>query len=248
MGWLGKVIGGTVGFLIGGPIGAAGGAMLGHGFDEQSQRQRFNPQEEKQMVFFTATFSLLAQMADADGVIHPAEWRVIDHFMKDTLQLDYNARLAAENVFNQARYSSYTFEEYARQFHDYFKQQTEILRSLYELLYRIAMADGKLHPAEEWMLKRVREIFQLSDHRDFRGTDRGSANRREEYYKILGASVGTSDEEIKRKYRELVKKFHPDTIIAKGLPEEFVEFASQKFREIQEAYENIMKERQASRQ
>jgi DnaJ like chaperone protein len=52
-----------------------------------------------------------------------------------------------------------------------------------------------------------------------------------------------SDEEIKKHYRTLVKEFHPDRIAAKGLPDEFTDFAESKFREIQEAYEAVKKAR-----
>ncbi|MCK5347987.1 MAG: DUF4384 domain-containing protein [Desulfobacula sp.] len=48
---------------------------------------------------------------------------------------------------------------------------------------------------------------------------------------------------IKKQYRKLVTEYHPDKIEAKGLPEEFIKFANDKFKEIQEAYDNIKKER-----
>ena len=51
------------------------------------------------------------------------------------------------------------------------------------------------------------------------------------------------NDEVKKQYRKLVTEYHPDKIEAKGLPEEFVQLASDKFREIQEAYDAIKKER-----
>ncbi|WP_291465837.1 DnaJ domain-containing protein [Desulfobacula sp.] len=53
----------------------------------------------------------------------------------------------------------------------------------------------------------------------------------------------SSNEEIKKQYRKLVSEYHPDKIEAKGLPEEFIKFANDKFKEIQEAYDTIKKER-----
>ena len=55
--------------------------------------------------------------------------------------------------------------------------------------------------------------------------------------------TNTSVDEIKAAYKKLVKEFHPDVIISKGLPEEFTEFATKRFREIQGAYEVIRKDR-----
>ena len=65
----------------------------------------------------------------------------------------------------------------------------------------------------------------------------------EKYYAILGCDSSDSNEHIKSQYRKLVLDYHPDKIASKGLPEEFTKFANDKFREIQEAYEFIKKER-----
>lgn len=58
-------------------------------------------------------------------------------------------------------------------------------------------------------------------------------------YVVLGCSPSSSDEEIKRRYRELLSKYHPDKFIGQNLDEEFVALASRKFQEIQEAYGRI---------
>lgn len=59
----------------------------------------------------------------------------------------------------------------------------------------------------------------------------------------LGINKNVTDSEVKKAYRKLSIEYHPDTIASKGLPEEFSNFATQKFREIQQAYEKIKKER-----
>jgi DnaJ like chaperone protein len=60
---------------------------------------------------------------------------------------------------------------------------------------------------------------------------------------MLNCTPESSDEQIKSSYKKLVKDFHPDKIVSKGLPEEFIDFASDRFREIQESYEKIRQER-----
>ena len=62
-------------------------------------------------------------------------------------------------------------------------------------------------------------------------------------YETLGLTESASDEDVKKAYRKLTLEFHPDTIAGKGLSGEFTEFATKRFREIQEAYEEIRKER-----
>ena len=62
-------------------------------------------------------------------------------------------------------------------------------------------------------------------------------------YAILGVSRDDPDDAIKSRYRKLVMEYHPDKVISKGLPEEFIRFAEEKFRDIQQAYDEIKKER-----
>lgn len=68
----------------------------------------------------------------------------------------------------------------------------------------------------------------------------GSAGRRaKDPYVVLGCTPSSSNEEIKKKYRELLGKYHPDRFIGQKLDEEFIQLASRKFQEIREAYEKI---------
>ena len=108
MGWLGKLLGGTIGFAIGGPLGAIAGAAFGHAFDRSSQEALFDdghrqiPQEQAQLTFFVATFSMLAKLAKADGQISSKEIDVINRFMLYELHLDPQSRMVATNIFNAA--------------------------------------------------------------------------------------------------------------------------------------------------
>jgi len=122
------------------------------------------------------------------------------------------------------------------------KRQPAVLMSFFDLLLQIAAADGKLHPAEETALKRIKGIFQISDHQ-FDNMKAVYFKELDRYYKTLNCSPQSSNEEIKSNYKKLVKDFHPDKIISKGLPEEFIDFATKRFREIQEAYDKIKQER-----
>jgi len=73
MSWFGKIMGGSVGFMMGGPIGALVGVSLGHALIDDKARAgivesgRMTGQEQRQAVFFTATFAMLGKMAKADG-------------------------------------------------------------------------------------------------------------------------------------------------------------------------------------
>ena len=122
------------------------------------------------------------------------------------------------------------------------KNQPTLLVSYFDLLFRIVAADGTFHPAEEAALKRIKEIFHISDNQ-YEDLKAVYFDDLDKYYKILNCTPESTTEEIKSNYKKLVKDFHPDVIISKGLPAEFIEFASNRFREIQESYEKIRHER-----
>jgi DnaJ like chaperone protein len=118
----------------------------------------------------------------------------------------------------------------------------ELVHAYFDLLLRIVAADGSFHPAEEEAIKRVRATFGISEqqYEDMKAVYFDGLDK---HYKTLDCTPECSIDDIKRNYKKLVKEFHPDVIISKGLPEEFVEFASNRFREIQESYEKIKRER-----
>ena len=92
------------------------------------------------------------------------------------------------------------------------------------------------------MIHSAARIFNFSSSRLDQLKSKYAASS-EQFYHVLGCHRGDTDEEIKRKYRQLVQTYHPDKIAAKGLPDEFTQLAQDKFREIQNAYETIKKER-----
>lgn len=244
MGWMGKIIGGSVGFMLGGPLGAIAGVALGSLYDSGSgvRRESLNPGEEAHLLYFTAVFSMLAKLAKADGVVSRAEVGVIERFMREQLGLDPEARKLAIRIFNRAKDSPDRFEDFAGQFYQYFHRRREIIFSMYQLLLALAAADGRVHPNEDRMLETAARIFHISDARSsqFRKASAGGSDR---HYAVLGCSRSDPDETIKKRYRKLAADFHPDKIVSKGLPEEFTEFAKKKFQEIQEAYAEIKRER-----
>ena len=248
MGWLGKIVGGTLGFALGGPLGAIAGAALGHTFDATNNqhytegRRQLSYQEEAQMTFFVATFSMLAKVAKADGRISPAEVQAVEDFMAHELNLTPESRIFATEVFRTAINSPMTFEDFAGQFYDQFHNQPRLLDLMIDVLLRLSVADGALTEKEEKLISSAARIFHFSEQKYHELKSRYAPDS-EKYYAILGTSSRASDDEIKRQYRKLVKEYHPDTIASKGLPEEFNKFASEKFREIQNAYDAVRQER-----
>ena len=246
MGWFGKLAFGYMGLMVGGPLGAVAGAALGHHLvDKQGGqtggRLTFLQAEQTQAAYFVSMFSILGKLAKIDGVVTQAEIAVVEDFINQ-MNMTETERQFARKVFNQAKDSEYSIDDFAVQFYQISGGQQAVLVSYLDVLFRIAAADNKLHPAEESTLNRIKEIFHISDQQ-FNNIKAVYFKDVDGYYKLLNCTPESTDQEIKTNYKKLVKDFHPDTIVSKGLPEEFTEFASKKFREIQEAYEAIRRER-----
>ncbi len=253
MSWLGKMIGGTIGLALGGPLGAVAGAAFGHAFVDKKEDEYLrsipgrkgvglSSNEEAQLIFFTAAFSMLAKISKADGRINEAEIKAVERFMINDLQLDDATRQTAQNIFKKAVTAPESFEDYAHQFYSVFKYHTNIIELMMDVLLRVSSADGTVSSKEEAMLASAARIFKLSGSQFDRLKSR-YVKKSDPYYAVLKCDENASVEEIKKQYRTLVQEYHPDKIQAKGLPEEFVKFATDKFTEIQEAYEHIRKAR-----
>jgi len=252
MGWFGKLTFGTLGLFLGGPLGAIAGAALGHHLvDKEESRsnrvlqsgQGTTPglREQAQAAYFVSMFSILGKLAKTDGIVTADEIAVVDGFINN-LPISEGEKQFARQVFNEAKDSKFSIEDFALQLYRILKDQPEVLLSFFDILFQIAAADGKFHANEEAALKKIQNIFRINafqyDH-----LKRLYFNDLDDYYKRLNCSPESSDQEIKSSYKKLVKDFHPDTIISKGLPEEFIDFATKRFREIQEAYEKVRAER-----
>jgi len=246
MTWFGKIMGGSVGFMLGGPIGALVGASLGHALIDDKARSslsesgRLTGQERRQAVFFTATFAMLGKMARADGRVCENEISVVRSFMHDKLRLDGPAQQFAISIFNEAKDNSTPFEEYARQFGQVFHGEPQLRRMFFEMLFTVALADDVLHPSEERILRTAPALLGLPGD-VYETVRRQFVSDLSHHYAMLGLENNADMSTVKKAYRKLVSEYHPDKVIAKGLPDDFVKFAEQKFRDINEAYEAICK-------
>jgi DnaJ like chaperone protein len=247
MGWFGKIMGGTIGLLFGGPLGAVAGATLGHiAFDKTSEapeygQKRLNRTEQVQAAYFISLFSVLGKFAKIDGAVTRDEIAVIGRFLRQ-MGISGAERDFAISIFNDAKNSRYSIDDFARQFYEAGRHQRPLLYSFIDVLFQLALADGTIHLAEDQALDDIRRIFEISDA-EFARIKSRYIDDADKYYAVLNCAASCTDEEIKKQYKKLAKDFHPDTIIAKGLPEEFVAFATKRFQDIQEAYEKIRKKR-----
>ncbi|MGD9158532.1 MAG: co-chaperone DjlA [Desulfobacteraceae bacterium] len=246
MGWFGKLTLGSLGFLMGGPLGAIAGGALGHIlFDKEGNIAQkalpFGHAEQAQAAYFISLFSILGKLAKADGVISREEINIVNQFLS-TLRLPEQQKQFAKSIFNEAKDSPYSIDDFAAQLYQVNRNQPTILLSFMDLLFKVAAADGTLHDAEQAALFRIKNIFRISDSQ-FDDLKSVYFKQDDRYYRTLNCTMQSTIDEIKSSYKKLVKEYHPDMIISKGLPEEFVDVATKKFQEIQEAYSKVRKER-----
>ncbi|MBF0094717.1 MAG: TerB family tellurite resistance protein [Alphaproteobacteria bacterium] len=252
MGIWGKIIGGVAGLAMGGPLGALMGATAGHavdrmraeaargGFGTRSHGYTHGPASEhaRNVAFTVAVVALSAKMAKVDGHVSREE---IDAF-KTLFRIPPEEMAVVGRMFDQAKTSADGFEDYAIEIADLFADSPEVLEELLDSLFFIAMADGGLNEAERTFLETVAAIFGLSD-RDFNRVHASHDKHESDAYAILGVSRSDSNEVIKAAYRKLIRENHPDTLIAKGMPQEFVTVATGKMAVINAAYDRVAEER-----
>jgi DnaJ like chaperone protein len=227
----GKISGAAAGLLVGGPVGALVGAVAGHFI--------FDHEGDPGVTFTIAVIALSGKMAKADGQVSDAE---LDVFHR-VFRVPDNEQVNVRRIFNLARQDIAGYEHYAGQIARILVGNPALLEDILDGLFEIAKADGVLHPCEAKFLERVAEIFGFApgEYRRIRASH--FAPDLSDPYVILGLSYSADEEEMKQTYRRLVRENHPDSLMARGVPPEFIKLANDKLAAINAAYEKIRAER-----
>lgn len=195
---------------------------------------------EKSVAFTIGMIALGAKMAKADGVVTEDEIAAF----KQVFHVPDHELSGVARVFNLAKKDTAGFETYARQMSKLFEAQSVILEDVLDGLFHIAKADNAFHPGEHGFLRQVAEIFGFS-HAEFARIRARHVDVADDPWLILGVSRDAKEDDIKRRYRELVREYHPDKHIAAGVPEEMIEIATERLQKVNEAYDKIMREKAA---
>jgi DnaJ like chaperone protein len=197
-----------------------------------------DPELRRQVAFSVAMIALSAKMAKADGIVTQDE---VQAFQEIFSIPPAEARNVAR-LYDIAQGDVAGFEAYAEKMARLCgsgRPNCAMLEDVLDGLFHIAKADGLLHEREGRYLHRVAEIFKIGEehYRTIlaRHIDIGMADP----YAVLGIERGRPFEEVRRRYRKLVADNHPDRLIGRGLPAEFIAIATTRLAAINAAYEMI---------
>ena len=236
----GKIIGGAAGLALGGPLGALIGAVAGHAVDKLRGGQSEDGADATRETAFTiAVIALSAKMAKADGHVtrdEIAAFRRLFHVPVDELK-------NVGRVFDLARKDSRGFEPYARQVARMFASNPAVLEELLDALFYIAKADGVIHPAEFHYLAGVAGLFGF-DETTFNRIHASHAGVSEiDPYAVLGVEPHAEDAEVREAWLRLTRENHPDRLTAQGMPQDFIEIATERMATINAAWDRVRKSR-----
>jgi DnaJ like chaperone protein len=187
------------------------------------------------VAFTIAVIALGAKMAKADGLVTKDE---VSAF-REVFSIPPEDEAQAAKVFNLARQDVAGFEEYAKRIKRMFGDQCDVLTDLLEGLFYIAVADGNYNALEDDFLRRVAEIFDVTEARFKAVKARFVEWADHDPWDILGVDHDAPLDEVRAAWRNLVRESHPDRMMARGVPEEAVKLAEKRLIVINEAWEEI---------
>jgi len=257
MGYWGKIIGGMAGFAVGGPMGAVFGAALGHAADSGNvgnirlpfgSDPLLSPAKvaallgRKDQLFAISVVVLAAKLAKCDG---PVKREEIGAFRRQ-FRIPQESVKEVGRIFDLARDTPAGFEEYAEQLGAAFTDNRAMLEDVLSMLFQVARSDGPVNKAEHEYLSAVHRAFNLDQVAWDRA--RGAAPRRpmvdeQDAYSVLGVSREISNDELRSAWKKLMREHHPDSLAARGVPEELIARTAEKVARINAAWDRIKRER-----
>ncbi len=239
----GKWIGGGLGWAFGGPIGGIIGFTIGSMFDGGTEAIKTGTGTRTGYSGGTTTggyvmslLVLVAAVMKADGKILKSELDYVKRFLVQNF--GESSATEATRMLRDLLQQTIPVNEVCHQIQQNMNYSARL--QLLHFLYGIAQADGVVDPREKDLINLIGIEMGIS------GSDLGSIQamfvpNTESDYKILEIERSATDDEIKKAYRRMAMKYHPDKVSHLG--EDFQKAANEKFQKVNQAYENIKKER-----
>jgi DnaJ like chaperone protein len=230
-----KWVGGGLGWVFGGPIGAILGVALGSMFDGMNSgtnSYRGTPRGD----FAMSLLVLSAAVMKADQKIVKSELEYVRRFFSGQFGEDEATRLIG--MLREILKQDINVQEVSVQVGQYTDYSLRL--QLLHYLFGIAAADGQYHPDEVDMISSIAGYMGVSSS-DFTSVKAMFVKSVNWAYDVLEITTGATDDEVKRAYREMAKKHHPDKVAHLG--DDIRKAATEKFQKVSAAYDEIKKQR-----
>jgi len=198
-----------------------------------------DPETRRQVGFSIAMIALSAKMAKSDGIVTDEEITAFE----EIFDIPEKEHKNVARLYNLARQDVAGYQVYASKIKTLFPDERDILQEVIHGLFHIAKADGIYHKNELAFMDDVAEIFEINGREYERVKLRHMEPEGGSPYILLEANKEWDDDQLKRHHRKLVSENHPDRLIARGVPPEFVSIANRRLAEINRAWETIKLER-----
>ncbi len=198
--------------------------------------------------------ALVAKVAKADGRVDALEAQLVGIMFDDISKVfpePEKTKQILKDIFNDEKERSDNIEEIAHRLGQALKRNKAQQQQFMGFLIQLAFVDGEVSKSEEEILALIAEAFEFDPkayHAIFDRFEQMMHNVQpkaslDDAYKILGVNKEDDMATIKKAYRKLVRKYHPDIIKSQGKGEEYMQEATAKTQEINQAYEMIKKAR-----
>ena len=239
MGQFGKWIGGGLGWVMGGPIGGLLGFLVGSMVDSSTFRVSTDTSEDVRTTpggFGVTLIVLIAAVMKADGKVLKSELDFVKQFF--VRQFGRDSASEATMMLKDLLKQEIPLMDVCRQIARNMDYSSRL--QLLQLLFNVSLADGTVHQSEQEIINRISVNIGISSA-DFTSIRNMFIPETDSSYKILEIEPSATDDKVKKAYRRMAMKYHPDKVSHLG--EDFRKTADEKFRKVNEAYERIRKER-----
>ncbi len=243
MGLLGRIFVGGLGWALAGPIGGLIGWWLGSRLDDAQEglgtasfQRRGSSAETRSGDFAVALLVLIAKVLKADDRVLKSELDYVKNYFIENFGRT-NAQemmILLRNLLEQ----DYYVYEVAAQINRNMKSAEKL--ELIHLLFGISQADGTVHPKEVEVINEIAQHLSIAQ-RDLDAIQAIFMNGRSSPYTLLEIEATATDQEVKKAYRSMATRFHPDKV--QHLGTDFQNMAEEKFKAINQAYQSIKAER-----
>ncbi len=236
----GKWVGGGLGWAFGGPIGAIFGFVVGSMFDggQEAIKRGATGYSTRTTTggYVMSLLVLVAAVMKADGKVLKSELDYVKKFLVHNFGED--SAQEAIRMLRDLLQQTIPVNEVCRQIQANMNYSARL--QLVHFLFGIAQADGKVDKGESELIDQICNLMGIQRN-DYESIQAMFIPNTDSDYKILEIERTANDEEVKKAYRRMAMKFHPDKVSTLG--EEIQNAAKEKFQKVNQAYENIKKER-----